>query len=104
MSPGQLRTQGALPTSVVAVDVLLSLLGSGVAGSVDERLTVLEMEVPTEAALSTQYEARKVATSPFCKPEIVQVVVPVPSSAGPVQLKTGPDNCEKDFIVVLAGT
>ena len=79
---------GAFTTATSAVELLLSVSGSGV-----ELLAVAVLEITSPfETLPTTYVATKMADSSRARLAIVQVVVPVSPSLGLVQLKVGPDS------------
>jgi hypothetical protein len=98
-------------TTKVAVEELLSGLGSGTAGGsvgsgcVLATAAVLEITVPEAVPLNTSYEARKVAVSPRAKVGMVQTDWPlVAPTLGKAQLvPLGADTVANDAKDVFAG-
>src|SRR5438034_10314291 len=89
-----------VPTVVVAMAVLLPGVGSGV---VLATVTVLTI-VPTAVLALTFTTSVKLAVVAYAATvAMVQITVPVPPTAGTVQLKVGPSSWVNETKVVPAG-
>src|ERR1700742_4912591 len=88
---------------VVVVAVAVSSPGFGSTEPL-ETFAVFVMTTPLPSAASLCTTSVNTAVSPFASAASLQVTVPVPPTAGVVQVNVGPPDCVMETNVVFVGT